>query len=42
MFALITKTEKSVLISVSPKFDSELETVCDYTCFYHFCAELFR
>lgn len=33
MFGLITRTEKSVLISASLKFGSELETVCDYACF---------
>lgn len=39
MFGLITRIGKSLLISTSLKFDSELETVCDYMCFYTFCAQ---
>lgn len=39
MFGLIARIEKSVLISASLTFDSELETLSDYTCFYNFCAQ---
>jgi len=39
MFELTIRIEKPILISTSLKFDSQLETVCDYTFFCHICAQ---